>query len=188
MISCPNEFGIYKSSEIMTNMHLQSDVSENTAYDVSCMSRSFDGEQINYLKRERIVMAVSQNSEGEVVKEHLLTIQGLADIVTIKDLWVFKEFLAVSIIKGTLIFYEKPVIAGSSMWPLSIPTTFPFADYLDGYSFVPSLEDANVVEFYGVKPDDKVARYLFTFDYKSKSVKVTDSKTIDYPQFDGKNY
>jgi len=84
-------------------------------------------------------MAVSQNSEGEVVKEHLLTIQGLADIVTIKDLWVFKEFLAVSIIKGTLIFYEKPVIAGSSMWPLSIPTTFPFTDYLDGYSFVPSL-------------------------------------------------
>lgn len=108
--------------------------------------------------------------------------------MTIKDLWVFKEFLAVSIIKGTLIFYEKPVIAGSTMWPLSIPTTFPFTDYLDGYSFVPSLEDANVVEFYGVKPDDKVARYLFTFDFKSKSVKVTDTKTIDYPQFDGKHY
>jgi hypothetical protein len=118
-----------------------------------------------------------------------LTLDGLADHVVIKDLWVFKEFLAVSIIKGTLIFFEKPVIAGSNVRPLSILTTFQFADYLEGYSFVPSLDDSNVVEFYGIKPNDSVGRYDFTFDYLTKSVKVTSyDERIVYPQFDGSYY
>jgi hypothetical protein len=100
MLACPNEYGIYKTEDLVSNLNSGDNSSRGSDSGVISPRVNYDGTMITYLKDNKEVMATYLDENDKIVVQKLMEIDGIADHLKINELWVFKNFAAISISSG----------------------------------------------------------------------------------------